>query len=91
MKNGYGIEIKKDNHNYVYRGCFINGKKEGIGIAKLNNGSIYEGFWKNDKKDGFGIYYFPPDKFYIGFWTRGWSYKCILFVKIYKIKFGVSD
>ena len=70
MKNGYGIEIKKDNHNYVYKSCFINGKKEGIGIAKLNNGSIYEGEWKNNLAHGFGICQFNDGSLYEGKWEN---------------------
>ena len=38
----------------VYRGYFLNGKKEGKGIFEGVNGITYEGDYKGNKKHGFG-------------------------------------
>ena len=68
MKNGYGIEIYKDNSEY--RGTFLNGKKDGIGYYKWNDGSSYEGEWKENKLNGYGIFIFKDGSLYKGEWIK---------------------
>ena len=66
MKNGYGLEICKDNSAYV--GTFYNGKKNGIGYYRWLDGSSYEGEWRNNKLHGCGIFKFKDGSIYVGEW-----------------------
>ena len=33
----------------IYKGDFVQNKKEGFGTMKFMNGQLYHGFWKNGK------------------------------------------
>ena len=69
MKNGYGIE--KYGNNAEYKGCFLNGKREGIGYYKwYEDNSSYEGEWKENKLNGYGIYKFSDGSEYRGQWKK---------------------
>ena len=69
MKSGYGIEKYGDNSEY--RGCFLNGKRDGIGYYKWNeDNSSYEGEWKENKLNGYGIYKFRDGSVYKGQWKK---------------------
>ena len=54
--------------NGIYKGQFINEKKEGKGIYKYNNGEKYEGEYKNNLRNGFGIYTYKDGYIYKGQW-----------------------
>ena len=46
LKHGKG-EIRMGE--FVFKGIFENGKKEGEGILKKKDGKILKGIWSNDK------------------------------------------
>ena len=54
--------------NGIYKGLFINEKKEGKGIYKYNSGEKYEGEYKNNLRNGFGIYTYKDGYIYKGQW-----------------------
>ena len=54
--------------NGIYKGLFINEKKEGKGIYKYNSGDKYEGEYKNNLRNGFGIYTYKDGYIYKGQW-----------------------
>tara|TARA_B100000925_G_C21681716_1_gene334346 strand:- start:19 stop:345 length:327 start_codon:yes stop_codon:yes gene_type:complete len=55
----------------VYRGEWLNGKRNGEGITTSSNGEIYEGEYKNDRRSGYGVYSFPSGERYSGNWRDG--------------------
>ena len=62
LPNGKGEEYF--NQGDIYKGSFVNGKKEGYGIFEKRNKFIYEGYFKNDKYEGKGkIYYLNGNVF----------------------------
>ena len=75
----YGIDVKKWNscvgvHNvigqYLYKGEFRNGNKDGYGIyivtTPAHKGNKYIGEFKNDMKDGLGTYTYANGDNYVG-------------------------
>ena len=76
LKKGYwingilgGVGYEKSS-NYVYRGCFINGEKNGYGAQIWDDMAKYEGEWKDNNFNGYGIYYFADGAKYIGEWKN---------------------
>lgn len=56
----------------MYKGQFLNGKKNGTGILKLTNGNIYDGQWIEGVKNGRGVYLDSATKvIYSGEWRDG--------------------
>ena len=69
MRHGFGTETKDD---YLYRGEFVKGVKEGQGKWKMPDNAHYSGGFKNDKISGSGIYTFGDNskfKCYRGEWV----------------------
>lgn len=62
--NGKGICYNAEN-DYIYKGDFINNKKEGYGEEKYD-GYLYKGLFKNDKKNGKGEMILKNNDKYIG-------------------------
>ena len=56
--------------NGIYKGPFIDQKKEGKGIYKYNSGEKYEGEYKNNLRDGIGIYTYKDGYIYNGEWKK---------------------
>ncbi len=52
----------------IYRGNWINGKKNGKGTYKWKNGDMYVGDWLNDKKNGKGTFTWNNGDKYVGDW-----------------------
>ena len=55
--NGKGLLVDKNN-KLIFKGEFLNNKKNGYGILKYNNGDEYHGDFINDKMEGNGEYHF---------------------------------
>ena len=53
MLHGLGRLIES---NYLYKGFWLNGKRNGYGIEKFINGNSYNGEFLDDKKHGNGKY-----------------------------------
>ena len=69
MKEGYGIE--KYNDGSIYKGYFVQGKKQGFGMLSLKkekNNSVFEGEFKEDKICGKGKFIWENGKQYDGEW-----------------------
>lgn len=49
--NGYG---EKSYNGHIYKGNFLNGKRDGYGEYFWEFGDVYKGYWKNDDWDGYG-------------------------------------
>ena len=65
-KEGYGVELYKDNS--FYEGEFHYGSKQGIGKYYWSDGSVYEGQWVNNTLEGYGIYKFKDGSYCWGEW-----------------------
>ena len=61
-KNGFGKELKLSSFDLLYKGYFLNGKKDGYGKEYKGNVLIFEGEYKNGKRNGKGIEYSPENK-----------------------------
>ena len=69
LYDGYGCYKTK---NYIYKGEFLSGKKQGKGkLENFINKSIYEGEFKNDLKDGYGEEKYPDGSVYKGGYVAG--------------------
>lgn len=66
-------ERKTTGETAVYRGEYLDGKREGFGSHFYKNGSLcYAGFWKNDKRDGLGVSFRESDHaLHIAKWENG--------------------
>ena len=53
----------------LYKGSFVNGRREGLGTFVGASGETYEGEWKDDKRCGKG-----KKKFWDGSYYRGESW-----------------
>ena len=60
-----GIEESAEG-GYIYRGDFINNKKEGYGTMIWKDGAKYQGEFKNNQANGYGMIEYPDNKFYQG-------------------------
>ena len=70
-KNQNFFQTTKDAIKFkdgIYKGPFIDGKKEGKGIYIYNSGEKYEGEYKNNLRNGFGIYTYRNGYKYNGQW-----------------------
>ena len=47
-----------ETYTNVYKGEFLEDKRQGWGINLLRNGDVYKGQYQNDQMEGRGIYYF---------------------------------
>ena len=63
LKNGIGIETYKNN---IYKGSFLNGKRNGIGEYYWEKDVYYIGEWFDNYMNGEGIYYFNKNAWYEG-------------------------
>ncbi|CAD8052562.1 unnamed protein product [Paramecium sonneborni] len=64
IPHGYGV---LDKPEYIYKGYFSNGKREGKGTNQLKHANeIYEGEFVNDKFNGYGTLYYANGKKYQG-------------------------
>ena len=63
LKNGIGIETYKNN---IYKGSFLNGKRNGIGEYYWEKDVYYIGEWSDNYMNGEGIYYFNKNAWYEG-------------------------
>jgi len=63
LKNGIGIESYKNN---IYKGSFMNGKRNGIGEYYWEKDVYYNGEWIDNYMNGEGIYYFSKNAWYEG-------------------------
>ena len=50
----------------IYRGSFVQGRREGFGTFFYLNGSQYTGSWVNNIKEGNGLYIYPDGKIFSG-------------------------
>jgi hypothetical protein len=57
--------MKKQMCN-IYRGNFLQGRREGFGTFFYLNGSQYTGYWVNNMKEGTGLYIYPDGKIFSG-------------------------
>lgn len=57
----------------VYRGEYLDGKREGFGSHFYKSGALsYAGFWKDDKRDGLGVSFRESDHaLHIAKWENG--------------------
>ena len=69
-KNGREEVLKYDNGD-IYKGEFIDDKRNGFGICIYSNREKYEGLWKNDLKNGVGKYIFIDGSVYMGDFKSG--------------------
>ena len=53
----------------VFKGNYLNGKKNGQGIYYYSNGSYYDGEFQNDVRHGTGTFAFSSDEKYVGSWV----------------------
>lgn len=70
LAEGYG-EVHGNNTDYLYRGSFHAGKKQGRGIKIMSNGDRYEGEFDNDYRHGTGKYIWGPKTQWAGQWYSG--------------------
>ena len=63
--NGLGIQFNLLNGN-IYKGSFLNSKKNGIGCFRWNDGTISYSEFYEDKINGFGIIKYNNDCIYSG-------------------------
>ncbi|KAJ3321702.1 hypothetical protein HDV06_003995 [Boothiomyces sp. JEL0866] len=74
LPNGFGQYIWKlkplRDHQYplqnMYRGYWVEGKREGYGVFFYSSGAKYEGNWKNNLKDGYGKFISENGRVYEG-------------------------
>ena len=60
--NGYGKEIKLESMETIFKGQYLNGKRNGKGKEKIVNSITYKGEYLNGKKNGKGKEYFNDSK-----------------------------
>ena len=56
-KNGFGKEYDLNSMNLIFKGYYLNRKRNGRGKEYKNNELIFEGEYKNGKRNGQGIEY----------------------------------
>ena len=60
--NGYGKEYELEKMDLIFKGFYLNGKKNGKGEEFLNNKLIFKGEYLNGKRNGKGKeYYYKRD------------------------------
>ena len=64
-------EVLKYDNGDIYKGEFIDGKRNGFGICIYSNREKYEGLWKNDLMNGVGKYIFKDGSVYMGDFKNG--------------------
>ncbi len=67
----HGRGAYHNNDGTVYRGPFVNGKRQGYGTLTFSNGESYIGEFKNNMRHGEGIYTFKDGKQQKGKWRDG--------------------
>lgn len=73
-KKKNNVEMPKEFHFFkkaMYRGEWLNDKREGNGIMEFDDGSRYEGEWKNDRREGQGTKFYITGAIYKGEWKDG--------------------
>ena len=68
--NGYGKEYEFDNLYLIFKGYYMNGKRNGKGI-EYNGDIIFEGEYKNEIKNGKGIEYNKKGILFVGEYVNG--------------------
>ncbi|KAJ3273828.1 hypothetical protein HDV01_003806 [Terramyces sp. JEL0728] len=74
VPNGFGQYIWKmsplRDHQYplqnMYRGYWVDGKREGYGVFFYSSGAKFEGNWKNNLKEGYGKFISENGRVYEG-------------------------
>ncbi|MGL6107216.1 hypothetical protein [Romboutsia sp.] len=66
-----GEKIYKYDNGDVYKGEFINEKRNGFGVCIFNNKERYEGLWKDDKMHCVGKYTYNDGSVYSGDFKHG--------------------
>ena len=67
---GYGVFNWPDGR--VYKGEYVNDKKEGYGEFEWSDGRKYYGFWKEGKQKGKGKFFNPKtNEWKEGLWEKG--------------------
>jgi hypothetical protein len=69
IQHGEG-ELKEAETNIIYKGTWVNGKRDGFGIQTYPTGddgvTTYEGYFSHNKRNGKGTYIVPNDYVYNG-------------------------
>ena len=68
--NGYGKEYEFEELNLIYKGYYMNGKRNGKG-KEYNGDIIFEGEYKNGIKNGKGIEYNKKGILFVGEYLKG--------------------
>ena len=67
--NGYGVFHWADKK--VYKGFYVDDKKEGYGEYFWADGRSFKGWWKNGKQEGYGIFRTASGDQRSGVWEDG--------------------
>ncbi|HPD83477.1 MAG TPA: hypothetical protein PLK85_06650 [Alphaproteobacteria bacterium] len=70
VPHGEGTYIWVDDGT-IYKGDFVDGKRDGYGVMEWPDGEKYEGYWKNEELNGLGTYTWPGGTYYKGYWKNG--------------------
>lgn len=54
----------------MYKGEYVDDKKEGYGTHRWADGRMYEGYWKKDKREGKGVFVGVEGKTKYGVWSN---------------------
>lgn len=68
--NGTSI-YQIENDKVIFKGDFVNGRREGNGEEYQDGELVYKGEWKNGVKEGRGTQYKDGSVVYDGKWTNG--------------------
>lgn len=70
-RHGYGIT--KMSNGDIYRGEYLNDKRNGYGTYTYDTSigeEYYEGHFVNNKRDGYGVYTYRDKSVYAGWWKE---------------------
>ena len=71
VKNNCKVKGVQVTHKGVYKGTYVNNKKDGAGQYHRHSGDIYIGEWKNGKQHGTGLWINQLGESYNGAWNNG--------------------
>ena len=63
--NGYGIRINVEEET-IYKGEFLNSKKNGLGVFIYKDGTTCYGEWIDDKLNGYAFIKYSNESIYVG-------------------------
>ncbi len=68
-RNGY--HEYKDKCGNIYKGHWVNNKREGHGRCEYHDGTVYDGNYENDQINGYGVMMYKIGSIYLGNWVNG--------------------